>query len=369
MKTLIFGGAFDPPHNEHVRILFSAAKELSANRIVVVPTYNPPHKSGSVLSFETRLKLIRAAFGEDVIIDEIERERNGLNYSSDILPILKEKYGDIVYLIGGDSLAHLPTWHEPKKVTSVCPIAVVRRSGYDDIEEQIKNVQSKLCGEFILLNAVGQSVSSTEIKTKLLLQENADEIPDKVLSVIKTERLFNDYATVIDKLKTYESHELFVHSKEVVKEAVKLNSFHNLRCDYNKVFLAALLHDNAKERPSLDGLAVPENAIGTSVLHQFLGALKAERDFGVKDTYVLNAIKYHTTAKPDMTTFEKLIYTADSVSGDRDYYPIPDIRKIAETDFNAGFLAVLEYTYDKLIKKGITIYPLTLDACKFYLNI
>lgn len=73
-----------------------------------------------------------------------------------------------------------------------------------------------------------------------------------------------------------ESAELYAHSVQAVMRAVDLNSRHNLRQDFDKVFLAALLHDNAKERPSADGLDVPSDSIGTPVLHQFLGAEKLQ---------------------------------------------------------------------------------------------
>ena len=164
-----------------------------------------------------------------------------------------------------------------------------------------------------------------------------------------------------------ESAELYAHSVQAVMRAVDLNSRHNLRQDFDKVFLAALLHDNAKERPSADGLDVPSDSIGTPVLHQFLGAEKAARDFGITDKDILGAIRYHTTAKPDMTVLERLIYTADSTSYDREYDPIPQLRAAVDADFERGFREVLAYTYLKLEKKGGKVYPLTEDAVEFYL--
>ena len=99
-----------------------------------------------------------------------------------------------------------------------------------------------------------------------------------------------------------------------------------------------------------------------------LRAEKARRDFGITDDDVLDAIRYHTTAKADMTMLEKLVYTADSVSFDRTYEPIPQIREIAMRDFDEGFKAVLKYTYDKVSASGKPMHPLTLDAVKCYLG-
>lgn len=374
MKTVVFGGAFDPPHLEHSRLTKFACDFFGAERLVIVPTQQPPHKSCGTLSFEHRVALSKIAFegcAKEVIIDEIELERvndgHKYNYSSEVLPVLKAKYGEIVYLIGGDSLEYFHTWHKPEDIVKICPIAVVGRTGYDDINEKIAHLTKSFGGEFIPLDFNGEDVASSSVKAKLLLQLKPDGIADDVYDYIKNNHLFDVYIPWLEKLKEFESAPLYNHTENVVLRAVHLNSLHNLKQDFDKVFQSALLHDNAKERPSLDGLNVPYDAVGTSVLHQFLGAEKAKRDFGVDDKDVLSAIAVHTTACKDMTTLQKLIYTADSTSYDREYQPIPDLREIGDRDFEEGFRAVLDYTYQKLIKAGKSIYPLTLEAVESYL--
>ena len=374
MKTVVFGGAFDPPHLEHSRLTESACKFLGAERLIIVPTCSPPHKSGGTLSFEHRVELAKIAFkgcAKEVIVDKIEFERVSdgckYNYSSDVLPLLKAKYGEIVYLIGGDSAEYFDTWHKPEDVASICPIAIVGRAGYHDVNEKIDYLTNRFGGEFIRIDFDGEDVASSEIKAKLLLQIKPDGISEDVYDYIIKHKLFDKYVPWLEKLKLWQSPELFNHTINVVIRAVNLNSLHNLKQDFDKVFQSALLHDNAKERPSIDDLDVPEDSIGTSVLHQFLGAEKARRDFGVEDKDVLSAIAVHTTACKDMNVLQKLVYTADSTSYDRQYDPIPSLREIGDRDFEEGFRAVLEYTHNKLLKTGKSIYPLTLDAVNQYL--
>lgn len=371
MPTIVFGGAFDPPHKIHVQMLKAAASQLSAEAVVIVPTYQPPHKSEGFLSYDDRRALINEAFkdaGAPMIIDDIENERKKNNYSAFILPELKRKYGDIVYLIGGDSLERLDSWYLPEKIIGCCPIAVCEREGYENVDKSIRKLKAKYGGEFIKIDYTGGSVSSSVLKAKLLLGMETEELDASVRVYIERNGLFKEYSETIRKLRALESDELFSHSAQVVLKAVCLNSKHNLKQDYNKVFLAALLHDNAKERLSIDGLDVPLESIGTPVLHQFLGAEKARRDFGVTDEDILSAIRYHTTARAGMSMLEKLIYTADSVSDDRDYEPIPSLRQKAEENFKEGFKSVLTYTYLKLMTKGKPVYPLTLEAAKYYLS-
>lgn len=368
-KTLIFGGAFDPPHLEHVNMVRHATEQLGIDKIVLVPTFTPPHKSAGFLDFATRCKLLEVAFdGLNFVIDDIENVRGKDNYSALTLPVLKEKYGDIVYLIGGDSLEYFDTWYHPEKILETCPVAVCGREGFDDIKTRAAALQQRFGGEFILIDYTGKDVSSSVVRAKLLMGDRCDEIDEKVQSGIDELGLFKEYSDMATRLKSYQSDELFAHSKAVVLTAMELNSRHNLKQDFTKTFLACFLHDNAKQRPSVDGLNVPEDAIGTPVLHQFLGAEKARRDFGIQDEDVLDAIRYHTTAKANMTMLEKLVYTADSLSFDRTYEPIPKIREIAMRDFDEGFRAVLRYTYDKVIKSGKSMHPMTQEAVDYYLN-
>lgn len=321
------------------------------------------------MDFATRCKLLKVAFdGLNFVIDDIENVRGKDNYSALTLPVLKEKYGDIVYLIGGDSLEYFDTWYHPEKILETCPVAVCGREGFDDVKTRAAALQQKFGGEFILIDYTGKDVSSSVVRAKLLMVDKCDEIDEKVQSAIDELGLFKEYSDMATRLKSYQSDELFAHSKAVVLTAMELNSRHNLKQDFTKTFLACFLHDNAKQRPSVDGLNVPKDAIGTPVLHQFLGAEKARRDFGIQDEDVLEAIRYHTTAKANMTMLEKLVYTADSLSFDRTYEPIPKIREIAMRDFDEGFRAVLRYTYDKVMKSGKPMHPMTQEAVDYYLN-
>lgn len=368
-KTLIFGGAFDPPHTQHVEMCRAAMRQLGISRLVVVPTFQPPHKGAGYLDYETRVRLVKKAFESlDPIVDDIEQQRGGENYSCLVLPILKRKYGDIVYLIGGDSLMYLDKWYRPNDVTSVCPIAVAARRGYGDIADKIKALEQSIGGNYIPIDFVGEEVSSSVLRAQLLLGEMPEAVDRGVYDIIQRKGLFCEEAATLEKLRGFETDELFAHSKAVVLRAIDFNSKHHLGQDFEKVFTAALLHDNAKQRPSTDGLFVPQDAIGTPVLHQFLGAEKAARDFGVTDGEILDAIRYHTTARANMTMLEKLIYTADSLSDDRTYDPIPDLRQIAIDDFDSGFKATLAYTYEKLRDRGRPIYPLTVEAYDFYIG-
>ena len=65
MNIGIFGGSFDPPHLEHVRLAAAAVGSLNLDKLFVVPAHTPPHKKDKVLSSdENRLEMCRIAFND-----------------------------------------------------------------------------------------------------------------------------------------------------------------------------------------------------------------------------------------------------------------------------------------------------------------
>jgi nicotinate-nucleotide adenylyltransferase len=367
-KTIIFGGSFDPPHLEHKNICISAVRELSAQKLVLVPTYAPAYKEDAVIDFELRAQMLERMFqngGIDFEISQIERKsgkRN--NYAAEVLNKLKNQYDDPCYLIGGDSLLALDTWHNYKEVLSAMPIAVAGRSGFSKLKQKAAQLE-KEGGKFAFLNYTGGDISSTLIKAKLYLGLKPP-LDDEVFELIKEHNLFSDYRGVVEKLRKTQSPELFYHSLAVVLRAVDINSVMHLSLDFDEVFLAALLHDNSKENLDASGYDVPKDAVGSPVMHQFLGAERAKAEFGVASEEALSAIRFHTTAKPQMTTLEKLIYCADKLSEDRDYDGMDILQKQVYCDFDKGFFYCLEHSYNLVLSKGGKVYPLTEQAYEYY---
>ena len=55
MKTLLYGGTFDPPHNGHMNNLRAALALVQPDRALVMPAGTPPHKHASATPAELRL--------------------------------------------------------------------------------------------------------------------------------------------------------------------------------------------------------------------------------------------------------------------------------------------------------------------------
>ena len=373
-KTIVFGGSFDPVHVEHTNILKAAVRELCADKVIVVPTKNPPHKSASKTPFSDRAEMARIAFSmvsANVIVDDIENRNDGVNYSSDNLPVLEKKYGKFVYVIGGDSLLALESWHEPEFIVRNFEIAVFDREGYQSAKDKAAELNEKWNGKIRILEYVGKEVDSHTIRDRLMLKADVSGLDENVGRYIESRNLYSEFFPYVDKAATYLDAKRLVHSKNTALVALSLNRNFCPKIDEDKVLLAGLLHDVGKmydktELPKTIKNAIPKDSIGTPVQHQFVSAEIVKNDFHISDEDVLNAIRFHTTGRENMSQFEKLIYVSDLISYERNFQGVESLRKAVYNDFEKGFITCLTYSRDYVIETGRTVYPLTDKAINFY---
>ena len=373
-KTIVFGGSFDPVHVEHTNILKAAVRELCADKVIVVPTKNPPHKSASKTPFSDRAEMARIAFSKvsaNVIVDDIENRNDGVNYSSDNLPVLEKKYGKFVYVIGGDSLLALESWHEPEFIVRNFEIAVFDREGYQSAKDKAAELNEKWNGKIRILEYVGKEVDSHTIRDRFMLKADVSGLDENVGRYIKSRNLYSEFFLCVDKAATYLDAKRLVHSKNTALVALSLNRNFCPKIDEDKVLLAGLLHDVGKmydktELPNNIKNAIPSDSIGTPVQHQFVSAEIVKNDFHISDEDVLNAIRFHTTGRENMSQFEKLIYVSDLISYERNFQGVESLRKAVYNDFEKGFITCLTYSRDYVVETGRKVYPLTDKAINFY---
>lgn len=373
-KTIVFGGSFDPVHVEHTNILKAAVRELCADKVIVVPTKNPPHKSASKTPFSDRAEMARIAFSQvsaNVIVDDIENRNDGVNYSSDNLPVLEKKYGKFVYVIGGDSLLALESWHEPEFIVRNFEIAVFDREGYQSAKDKAAELNEKWNGKIRILEHVGKEVDSHTIRDRLMLKADVSGLDENVVRYIKSRNLYSEFFPYVDKAATYLDAKRLVHSKNTALVALSLNRNFCPKIDEDKVLFAGLLHDVGKmydktELPNNIQNVIPKDSIGTPVQHQFVSAEIVKNDFHISDEDVLNAIRFHTTGRENMSQFEKLIYVSDLISYERNFQGVESLRKAVYNDFEKGFITCLTYSRDYVVETGREVYPLTDKAINFY---
>ncbi|QQG45191.1 MAG: nicotinate (nicotinamide) nucleotide adenylyltransferase [Candidatus Sungiibacteriota bacterium] len=168
MKIGILGGTFDPPHKGHKLVAGIVKKELGLDRIIFIPTKDPPHKVRPKVSpqhrfFLTRL-LVRGKKG--FLVSDLEFKRPGKSYTADTVQELRKLYPQdkLFWIIGADALLYMPRgWKEGYKILDKCQFVVVVRPGYS-----LKSVPGRILQKVIIVkNRARDDISSTEIRRYL----------------------------------------------------------------------------------------------------------------------------------------------------------------------------------------------------------
>ncbi len=364
MKYGIFGGAFDPPHIQHIMMAKSAIEELDLDCLYVVVTYIPPHKSGATASFEDRYNMAKLAFKdvEKVVVTDIESTLAN-SYSTTVVNALINTAEDAewYFVMGGDSVEKLRTWHAPERLVKMVKFALVRRDGFNTFLQSLKTIEDTIGIDYKVLDYNGLLCSSSVIQGEMELYRHSDNLSPVVLKYILDNDLYTKYADFLAKISQKVSEKTFEHMASTALMALSMRSEQKL--SFDKVFTAAMLHDIAKGRET--DLMPGEVA---AVKHQFDGALYAQAEFGIKDTDVLDAIMTHTTGAPNMTQLQKLIYLADMLEPRRTFPEVQRLRDAVKKDFNKGFIEAIEYNLRYLKTNNKPIHPLTEQCLEYYMR-
>ncbi len=160
----------------------------------------------------------------------------------------------------------------------------------------------------------------------------------------------------------------YEHTLGVMETAVLLAK--KFGADEKKAEMSAIFHDYAKfrDKDEMRTIIVEQGMdpdllqYNTELWHAPVGAFLVEKEVGFTDLDILDAIRYHTSGRPEMTLLEKIIYLADYIEPGRHFPGVEDVRKIAETDLDAALIQSIKNSVGFLMKKNQQIFPLTLHT-------
>ena len=195
IKTGIFGGAFNPPHKGHINLAKEAIEQLKLRKLLIIPTFESPHKATKLAPFDERAEMCRRAFSGisdkcEVEICEIERELGGISYTINTLRALKKRYTDARFflLIGGDMLFSFTEWYKYESILKECEVCAAARGG-DSFSEMLEYATE--VGHIKVLPTNVVDISSTEIREKIQKGEDASEwITEDVRGYIEEKGLY-----------------------------------------------------------------------------------------------------------------------------------------------------------------------------------
>lgn len=374
----IMGGTFDPIHAGHISMALNAKQQARLDRVLVIPTGNPPHKTDTAPA-EDRWKMVCAACGKEPALEpcRVELDRSGVIYTVDTLALLKEQYPQAAffYIIGADTLMELQNWRSYQQVLGMCSFLVCPRT-WRYTAAQLKAERQRLKamgGDITLLDTPVVDASSTDIRAALAAGLPAVGLPAVVEEYCGAKGLYGMERRIpqadawLDKLFAALSPERFTHTLGVASAARELALLHRLNAQ--KAETAGLLHDCAKCIPMADmrrlalerRLLADESLLESSnLLHAPVGAYLARVDYGISDPEVIQAILYHTTGTPGMSRLDMAVYLADKIEPTRKDYPtLSAVRALARQSLERALRLSLEGTIRHVKKGGNSQHPAT----------
>ena len=180
-----------------------------------------------------------------------------------------------------------------------------------------------------------------------------------------------DFESVYNVVKNKLSEKRFFHSVCVMERAVEYAKIYGV--DEGKAKLVGIAHDILKETPKENRIKEAEDLgvvlddiekVSLALIHAKAGAEYCRREFGFSDD-MCNAIKYHTTGRANMTTFEKIIYLADATGRDRDFEEAQIGYEIAKKDLDEALFYFFKKTIEWQLEDNKKLHPNTIDAYNF----
>lgn len=160
----------------------------------------------------------------------------------------------------------------------------------------------------------------------------------------------------------------YIHTVGVMETAIQLAN--RFGADAHKAEIAAIFHDYAKFRPveEMRHIIITQHMASDllehneELWHAPVGAFLVEKEVGVEDSEILDAIKYHTSGRINMTLLDKVIFLADYIEPGRDFPGVEEVRQSAKENLDIAVVQSLRNTIQFLLKRNQRIYPKTVDA-------
>lgn len=183
------------------------------------------------------------------------------------------------------------------------------------------------------------------------------------------EKNMSIYEELYEDVKSRLSEKRFKHTEGVIKRAVEYAKVYNANMEDTK--LAALAHDIAKEIPQEEAFNLIKKyeieldeieKVNFNLIHSKLGAEIVKEKYGFNED-IINAIKYHTTGRENMSILEKIIFLADATEENRAYKELDNLVNMIKDNIDEGMLFTLKWTFNDITNKK---YLLHLDSVKAY---
>ena len=191
MKRIgILGGTFNPVHIGHLTIAQMVHEQLKLEKVLFVPSYLPPHKSGKrVASPKDRYHMLQLAIKGNPYfqLSDFEIKKKGKSFSIETVSFFQDQYPKrtkLFFIIGSDLLETLHTWKHIDDILDIVSFVAVNRPDF-------KGKRSKIKAKMI--STPGLQTSSSYLRQRITAGKTVKYlVPDNILSYIKQKKLYSE---------------------------------------------------------------------------------------------------------------------------------------------------------------------------------
>lgn len=167
MRIGIIGGTFNPIHYGHLFAAEEIYYRFKLDKVIFVPSHQPPHKEGRVAPARHRFRMTKLAVRSNphFEISGIEIDRPGKSYTIDTIKSFKGIYGEktqIYFITGADVILDIGTWKDFRQLLKLCQFVALTRPGYN-----LEKLKKNLLSEIILVEIPALAISGTDIRKRL----------------------------------------------------------------------------------------------------------------------------------------------------------------------------------------------------------
>lgn len=196
----ILGGSFDPPHAGHLMIAREAMERAGLDSVLFIPAGEQWLKEGQdVAPADHRLAMTRLLIGSDAAfaVSDMEITRPGPTYTVDTLRELRETSPpgtEYYFILGEDSVADLPRWHNPQELVTLCRFIAMPRAGAEgrpDLTAACDAVPGLRERVTVLEDAPRMDVSSSSVRSMVKAGEDLSGlVPEQIVDYLTKHGLY-----------------------------------------------------------------------------------------------------------------------------------------------------------------------------------
>lgn len=196
----IMGGTFDPIHQGHLVTAEAAQSEFELDKVVFVPSGQPPHKKGQVISdkeYRYLMTVLATAANPYFEVSRTEIDRPGESYAIDTVRYFIKKIPEdckLFFITGADAIFEIITWKDVDELFQNCTFIAATRPGFN-LNQLKKKLLTKLSlqnlEKIIALEVPAMAISSTDIRNRVKSERTIKYLlPESVENFIKKNDLY-----------------------------------------------------------------------------------------------------------------------------------------------------------------------------------